>query len=594
MAIENDSQQRQLEEEQRRLDEQRRLEEEEAERQRLIEQQNKTIASIVAINKHNIEIDLDRQREERLRREAEEAEQRRLREEEERQRNLIYSIIASIISHQQSMANQEEIINIPEEIEEYYGGIDVSYFRGDLGSLSFGFTEVVTKRVPIMKTIKQNGIDTQVPMVDTKGIYITEPVDKIKYLQNILNMNTFIDMQNKQTELQKALDSQHTKGNPFLNNVIIPELKNQVIHYVFKNAFINYDNSNRAKLYQLICENGGSKILGIPMFKPDINITLFTIPEGKDIANPEYPRKKVQPEPITIYTRKKTTNIYEILFLSLFRLRFVHTDTNWYYYMPVKLFTNYRHFIDKITGKTGCKLIIPDTLNNEFKEHFVNYIKEKQQQQKPLSKTNPRIEDTEKLIKLEELQYKKEIKPSHVIVDYESHKKNIFLLDEVLSSFDDNHIDKAEDFDLLNKLLSKIINFICFFVGYLHNYSVETDNAGSSKLDNNPIYYDRPNTLKQNVILCKVNGKQPKPVNNSTNPSVFSTHIEGRPGSQPIRTRRGEPLEPLEPLEERKKQIDKRKSLLENVDSILKNNVNPENILTTGVKGKTANINPRR
>jgi hypothetical protein len=448
----------------------------------------------------------------------------------------------------------------------------------------------------------------------TQGNSITEPVDKIKYLQNILNMNTFIDMQNKQTELQKALDSQHSEGNPFLNNVIIPELENQVIHYVFKNAFINYDNSNRAKLYQLICENGGNKILGIPMFKPDINITLFTIPEGKDIANPEYPRNKVKPEPITIYTRKKTTNIYEILFLSLFRLRFVHTSTNWYYYMPVKLFRNYRNFIDKITDKAGCKLIIPDTLNNEFKENFVNYIKEKQQQQKPLSKTNPRIEDTEKLIKLEELQYKNyinkininskktktpSIKPSYLIDDYENHEKNIFLLDEVLSSFDDNHIGKAEDFDSSNKLLSKIINFICFFVGYLHNYSVETDNAGSSKLDNNPIYYDRPNTLKQNVILCKVNGKQPKPVNNSTNPSVFSTHIEGRPGSQQIRNRRGEPeiLEPeiLEPeiLERRKEQIDKRKSLMENVDSILKNNVNPEKILTTGVKGKTAIKNSR-
>jgi len=129
----------------------------------------------------------------------------------------------------------------------------------------------------------------------------------------------------------------------------------------------------------LICGNGSGKILGIPRFKPNINITLFNIP-NRDLTNPIEPGKTEKLEPINIEITQITTNIYEILFSSLFRLKYVSSKI-WYYYMPTGLYNNYDSFITKITAENGCGLNISGLLYEDVKNGFIEYIQVKQREQ---------------------------------------------------------------------------------------------------------------------------------------------------------------------------------------------------------------------
>jgi len=72
-------------------------------------------------------------------------------------------------------------------------------------------------------------------------------------LNNITNMATYKNMLNKQEELRKAKDTlkTSTKNKDLAEQLktIIPILENQVIHYVFKNTFKEYDNTNRKNYF---------------------------------------------------------------------------------------------------------------------------------------------------------------------------------------------------------------------------------------------------------------------------------------------------------------------------------------------------------
>lgn len=97
-----------------------------------------------------------------------------------------------------------------------------------------------------------------------------------------------------------------------------------------------------------------------------------------------------------------------------------------------------------------------------------------------------------------------------------------------------------------NESYSRIINFICFFVGYLHNDSVYFyTESGKPNFGNNPTYRGEKNwkihnqyfdndDIKPNVIWCTPDGKAPPPANNNESDlkNVSNTNNPGRGKNQ--------------------------------------------------------------
>ena len=176
----------------------------------------------------------------------------------------------------------------------------------------------------------------------------------------------------------------------------------------------------------------------------------------------------------------------------------------WYYYMPTGLYDSYNKFINEITTK-DCKLLIPDLLYDDFKVNFIRLIEAKQNEQKNppfyYEIHSPRLETD----------IKNKIKELPLTV------KNGIMLANALKEIRDS-----------NESYSKIINFICFFVGYLHNDSVYFYREdGKPNFGNNPkyggennqkiisYYFDDDAELRKNVVWCTPDGNAP--VNNTHN-----------------------------------------------------------------------------